>query len=251
MKPFIANFKNELYKLSTKKKYVVFAIIGILICLFKVLSAWVVTKLSRGMIPLQIEGMAMGMLPFFAEILIPLMMFMAVTDLFCSEFHDNSIKAVLMRPISRSKVMLSKIFACFTMAIIQFAVVFVTCTLLEAIFGTPAKLGESFLVSLSSYAIDLVPLFVLILMAVLINMLTKGSTLAMFLCFLVYALMKYCNYFVPSLSAMLFTSYNQWHKLWIGSRLPFHAMISKILLLVGSGILFYTGGYYLFDKKEI
>ena len=119
---------------------------------------------------------------------------------------------------------------------------------MQGIFG---RLDVSyFFKSSAAYIIDLVPLFVLVLFAVLINMLCKTPTLSMFMTIVGYAILKYCNYFSPILNNMIFTSYMQWHKLWIGSMIPVSALVTKISILVGTALLLYTSDFILFDKKE-
>lgn len=251
MSTFLSSYKIELYKLTLKKKYIVFAVFGILFCLFRVGAMWLVSLLSQGELALRLSNLALEMLPFFAEVFIPLIIFMAVTDAFASEIQENTLKAMLVRPVTRFKLMLSKALACFTVGAVIFMAIFLASTILELIFGSPVKLGEYVLKNIGAYAIDLVPVFVLVLMAILINMICRTPTLAMFVCFLTYAVMKYCNFFVPSVNNILFTSYNQWHKLWIGSALPLHALSAKIFLLIGSALVFFTTAYHLFDKNDV
>lgn len=251
MSMFWASYKIELSKLSAKKKYIVFSVIGVLICLIRVSMLWLVGIVSKGQIVMKMPNLALEMLPFFAEIFVPLMIFMAVGDLFSSEMQENTLKAMLTRPVTRLKLMISKSLACFTVGAGIFMLIVVSCTIFEVVFGNGAKLSGYAAMNFGAYIVDMIPMFVLVLMAVLINIVCKTPTLAMFLCFLTYAVMKYCNYFVPSINNLLFTSFNQWHKLWIGSTLPIQAIVPKIMLIVGSAILFATVGYYLFDRKDV
>lgn len=251
MSTFLASYKIELYKLFAKKKYIVFTIIGILICFIRVSMLWISSLISQGHFTLKLSNMALEMLPFFAEIFIPLIIFMTVSDSFSSEMQENTIKAMLSRPVTRFKLMLSKSLACFTIGAAIFITIYIASTVFEIIFGNWTKLNDYLLMNMAAYLIDLVPVLVLVFMSVLINIICKTPTLAMFVCFLTYAMMKYCNYFVPAINNILFTSYNQWHKLWIGSMLPFQAMSSKVFLLLGSAIIFVTTAYYLFDKKDV
>lgn len=241
-----AALKNEIIKLFSRKKYTVLLILAALICAGRT----GIGQLFESLIHREfISGnMIMEMFPFFAEIYVPLVVFMAACDLFSSEFHDLTIKASLMRPITRFKLMTAKIFAVFFVGIIFYGVIFTVCAFFQIISGNGsiAFLGNSML----AYLIDLVPLFVAVLFTVLINMLSKSPTLAMFMTIVGYALMKYCNYFIPVLNNMLFTSYMQWHKLWVGSTIPLPALLIKIAVLTGSAILMYTVSYILFDKKE-
>lgn len=251
MSTFLLSYRIELSKLLSRKKYIVFIVIGVVICFIRVCTGWISSLISGGAFELKLSNMALEMLPFFAEIFIPLIVFMAVSDLFSSEFHDNTIKAMLLRPVTRFKLMISKSLACFSVGAAVFIAIYLASTVFEAVFGSRERLGDYMLMNLGAYLLDLVPVFVLVLMSVLVNIICKTPTLSMFVCFLTYAVMKYCNYFVPSVNNILFTSYNQWHKLWIGAAIPARAMSSKIFLIIGSVIIFLTAAYYLFDKKDI
>lgn len=243
-----ANYLNELYKLAVKKKYIVFLVIAVVICFFKVGVSWAISMLSEQQVALRSSNFAMTMLPFFAEIYIPLIAFMSVTDLMSTEFHDNTIKALLLRPIKRWEIIVTKLMASVSVCAIYFLVVFLTCTVLEFVFGSPsaARISAAF----ASYVMDIVPLAVVALMTVMINMLTNSTTLAMFLSILIYAFFKFIYLFGGAWGSMFFAAYMQWHKLWIGVTLPLGALLIKTSILAGWAILLYTVSYILFEKKE-
>jgi len=241
-----AVLKNELTKLLHRKKYIVLLIIAVLICTSRVGIDFIIAKLNRGIVPK--AEIAMEIFPFFAEIYVPLVMFMAICDLIPTEINDLTIKATLMRPVSRFKIISAKITASFLTGAIFYAVIFLACTVLQFVFSTAN--GMYVLKSFAAYAVDLVPLFVLTLFAAVISMLGKTPTLSMFMIIVAYALMKYCNYFSPVLNNMLFTSYMQWHKLLIGVTIPFAALSVKLGVLLGSAMLLYTAAFALFDRKE-
>lgn len=243
-----ANYLNELYKLAVKKKYIVFLIIAVVICFFKVGVSWLISILSEQRMALRSSNIAMTMLPFFAEIYIPMIAFMSVTDLVSTEFHDNTIKALLLRPIKRWEIIVTKLTAAISVCAVYFLVVFLTCTVLEFIFATPsiARIAAAF----AAYVLDIIPLAVVALMALLINMLTNSTTLAMFLSILIYAFFKFVYLFGGAWGSMFFAAFMQWHKIWVGVTLPFGALVIKTSILAGWAILLYTTSYILFEKKE-
>lgn len=238
--------KNELIKLFSKKKYIVLLIIALLICMGRITMTFIISKLAHT--DIKSANIIMELFPFFAEIYVPLVVFMAVCDLFSSEMHDLTIKASLMRPVTRFKLISAKIMSSFIIGAVFYIFLLSALSVLQGIFG---RINISyFFKSSAAYIIDLVPLFVLVLFAVLINMLCKTPTLSMFMTIVGYAILKYCNYFSPILNNMIFTSYMQWHKLWIGSMIPVSALVTKISILVGTALLLYTSDFILFDKKE-
>ncbi len=248
MRLISANFLNELQKLGGRKKYMVFFIIEIAICLISALTSMLMTRLLKANnFVLNPSTMSLSVLTFFIEIMIPLIAFMAATDTFSTEFQDKSVKGILVRPISRMKIYISKTLAVAAMAVFNLVAVFLVATVLE-LLTTGGVIA--FVHSFAAYLLDIVPLCVLILMGVFINQFGKSSTLSMFLCIIIYIILKVVGIFVPQTSGLLFTGYMQWHNLWLGLTLPFGAMVSKIALLAGYGVVFFSGGYYLFAKRE-
>ena len=189
------------------------------------------------------------LLPFVAEIIVPLIVFMAAADLFCTELQEDTMKSALLRPVTRLKVFSAKIIAIFLLGAGFFLGTFLICALMQLLSGSPVL--AVLLPTLGAYCIDLIPMLGVVLFAVLMNMLANSPTLAMLLSIGIYAVCKYLNYFLATWGQMLFSAYLQWHKLWLGATLPFGAMLSKIGIVLGSIIIFYTIGYLLFDRKEV
>jgi len=247
MRLFLGCVKNEFGKLLHKKKYMVFLLIEVIFCVCVLLIQAAVNRAMDGEIVLQAKNMSLGMLTFFIQVYVPLVLFMACCDLFSAEMQDNSIKAVLMRPVSRFKIFFAKTLAIAAFAVLYLAALFLVTTILEvASSGTVARFWSS----LGAYLLDIIPLLILVLMAVLVNQVTKSSSMAMFLCILLYVVLCIVGIVIPEASGLLFTGYMQWHKLWLGAILPFGAMLAKIGLLCGYGLVFGGAGFLLFDRRD-
>lgn len=231
----------------SRRKYIVFLIIEAVVCAIAVLIKSAVGKATDGVFTLSSVNASLTVMSLFLQILLPIVVMMAVCDLFATEYQDGTIKATLIRPVSRFKIYISKIFACLTVAAANIVVVVTFSNLLEAfVTGGVHGVGYAF----AAYLIDIVPLFVVLLMAVLINQIGKSSTLAMFLCIIVYMVLWAVGVFIPHMSGLLFTGYMEWHKLWIGVIQPLSSILSKTGLLVGYGLIFFSAGYYLFLNRE-
>lgn len=246
MKPILINAKSELYKLATKKKYIVITIIGALICILRLGGSVLISKVSGGEVVIK-SNLIMEMIGFSADILIPLIVFMAVTDLFASEIQEDTLKASLMRPLTRFKVMTSKSIAAFILGCAALMAMFVICLIVQIVSDNSLSAVPH---TFAAYIIDMIPIMSLVAMAVLINMLSKSPTLAMLLCIVAYAVFKYMNYYVSPIGQMIFTAYSQWHRIWIGSSLPITALMSKTGILLGSVLILYTTSYIIFDRKD-
>lgn len=247
MKIITANFKNECSKLFSRRKYIVFMIIEIIICIGAVCSKLLAAKLSNGVWTMSNINTAITMMSLFLEAVIPFVSIMAVCELFSAEFQSKTIRSVFMRPAERYKVYIGKIGAVLLLAVINMAVVFAASSITDlAVSGKVV----SFRYSLLAYILDIVPMLVVILMAVMLNQLVKSSTMAMFLCIIVYTGLKVMGISFTSLSGLVFTGYMQWHKIWLGGGMPYLAASFKALLLLGYGLTFASVGYYIFRFKE-
>ncbi len=247
MSIYIANLRGELQKLFSHKKYYVFAILAMGICLISLGIKLLVMRVSGGNIDLRTQSMAMELQGFFLKIWIPFIIFLGASDLFGSEYQDSSIKALLGRPISRFKIYASKISAVYILAVVSLFEVFVVSEVLGLINGGISRLGIDFL----AYILDCIPMLVLVLMATFINQFGKSSTFSMFLCIIVYIAAQVGGIFISNLSGLLFTGYLQWHSLFLGATIPVFVLIQRVALLLGYGLVFFSGGYYLFLSKEI
>lgn len=247
MRALFLSTKNELTKLLIRKKYLVITILGALVCVLRLGGGVLIAKVSGGEVVIK-SNLIMEMIGFVMDILVPLVVFMAVCDLFSNEIQDDTMKASLMRPLTRFKVLTSKSLAAFILGCIVTMAMFIICFAVQIISGNSLAAAPQ---TFAAYITDMIPVFALVLLAVLINMAAKGPTLSMLLCIVVYVLFKYLNYYVSPLGQMIFTAYSQWHKIWIGSSLPIGALVPKICILLGSVLILYTSSYIMFDRKDI
>ncbi len=253
MTTFIASLQNELMKIFTRKKFFVLLIIEILICILCGGVNYLIGKASAGAVStsLMLSNMPMNMLSFFIQIYVPLMILMASSDLFASEVQDGTIRASFMRPVSRFKLYASKVTAITIMAVIYLAVLFVLTTIMKLVGGSGIASATGIVDSFFAYFLDIFPIIVLVLFAAMLNQLLNSPSLSIVICVIIYIGLYILGIVVPQASGLLFTGYLQWHNLWLGVTLPFGAMLSKIGLIFGYGLVFGCIGYYLFERKEV
>ena len=247
MNAFVSAVKNEFCKIASRKKYYVLFIIAVLICLGRIGGDMLVSKLSSGMIDIK-SNIPLGMMRLMTDILAPLVIFMAAADLFSSEIQEDTFKTAIMSPITRIKVMLSKASSIFLLCAAYYIGYYIVCLIVQILSRNvnASVMAAAF----GAYMLDLIPLIALIGMALLINMISKSPSLAMLLCIAAYVVFKYMEYYVSPVGQMLFTSYSQWHKLWIGTLLPVSAIAAKAGILFGSVLILYTVSYIIFDGKD-
>lgn len=249
MKTFTASLKNEWKKITARRKFWVFLIIEVLICL----GAWgvngMLSKISGGVITSAVilGNLPLSMLSFFVQIYIPLLVLMTACDLFAGEAHDGTLRASFMRPISRFKLYMSKAAAVFCMAAVYMGVLFILTSAMKLVgVGSLDGVGESIM----AYILDMIPLIVLILFVAMLNQFSSSPSLTMVLCIILYVGLYIVGILLPQFSGLMFTGYSQWHNLWLGVVLPLRSMLAKIGLLLGYSLVFGCVGYYLFERKE-
>lgn len=249
MQPFVANLKNELFKLSRRKKYIVFLILGALVCVGSALRVLAADLILDEALPreLLVGGLTGENLLFLLLLFLPLMALMGCCDLFAGEQADHTLRFSLMRPVGKGKLFFSKAAAVFLLCLFDLVALLAVSAAAQLIMGGGSK---GIARSVASGLLDLVPLAVLILFFCLVNQLVKGSGLAVLVCLAVYVALVVVGTYVPAAGGLLFTGYLRWHNLWVGVTLPFKAMLTRIGILAGYGLVFGSCGYLLFDRKE-
>jgi ABC-2 type transport system permease protein len=253
---FLASYQNECTKLISRKKYIVLLCIGVGICLIWAgLGQLISGVLGRTMgvfsatFSLALTPTPMSALPLFLQIIVPFIIFMCVTDLITVEGADNTMKSMIYRPIERWKLYFSKILAVMTYAAVYLFCVFVVCVVLALLFGSMLHVSE-FFIAFASYALTLAPLCILTAFAALVALFGRSGTLTMFILLFLYLMLNALPIFFPFLNEMLFTSYLGWYRLWIGALPGTAKLIHMLLIVLGYGVVFFTAGSLLFDKKD-
>lgn len=233
-----------------RKKYIVFLILDAISCLLIAVGQIVTDVVSNGELETSMlfdDILISGITPYLM-IFIPLMALLAVADLFSGEFHDHSIRMVLLRPVERWKIYCAKVVAVFGLCVVFVLAHLVFLFLVKLIFGhTVSGIGHA----VSAYLIDLIPMAVLILFFAFLHQLVKSSGSAVALSVVCYIVMVGIGKYVSFAGGLVFTEYLSWHSIWLGTILPLSVMLPKLGILIGTATVFYCAGYYLFERKEI
>jgi len=251
MSAMIAAYLNERDKILLRKKYIVFLIIGVVICVILAIGGVFASNaiLRFGGLAINIAPSPMIVLPIFSQVIIPLLIFMASADLFTAETSNNTMKAMICRPVERWKLYSAKLLAIVTYAAIYLGVIFVISTVLNQLLGRSLGIGE-IVSAFFSYLLTLFPLAVLVAFASLVALFGRSSSLTMFLLVIIYLVLNALPLIFPALFDMLFTSYLGWHRLWIGFLPEASRLIHALAIIGGYGVVFVTGGSLIFDRRE-
>lgn len=239
-------YEKELFKLLNRKKYYVFTIIGILISVIRFGGAVLVARLSGGTFNIR-SSIAMEMLPVAVEIVVPVILFIAVSDLFTHEFSADTMKSCLIQPLTRFKLLSVKAAAALTVGAGSLIAMYIVNIVIQSLNGASIANAP---VILLAYIIDIIPLIGIVFLGIIINVLLKSPASATLLSLAVYAVMKYAGLYVSGADAFLFTSIAKLHALIIGTPVPFGMMICKLGILFGSIMILYSVSYIIFEKRN-
>lgn len=242
-----ANTISELEKLFFKRKTIVLLIIMVLTGF---LSIFFISSIQSKLIFISMSSMSFPLvvLSILTNVLLPLFIFMVAAELFPGEIADRTLKLVLTKPISRLKVYVSKIAAMSIYIIINFIVVFLVTTITALLLKVNIS---SISHVLFSYLIDIFPALILAVFAAFIVQFFRNSSAALVSCLLIFLGIRVVSLFITGLNNNMFTSYLNWYSLWSASGGGSLRIVIICLLLLSYGIIFFTSGYYMFDKKEV
>jgi ABC-2 type transport system permease protein len=247
MKRFTFALQKELIKLIHHKKYAVILILGILVSVIRRGGSALIARISDGNVALK-SNIPLEMLPFAVEILVPIIMFIAVSDLFTHEYSEDTLKACLIQPVSRFKLLTAKAAAVVILGAVSLLVMYFANTIIYILSGGST---ETVVTSLAAYLIDIIPLIGIAFLGIFINVCLKGPTSATLLSLALYALMKYMGLYIAGSESFLFTASAKLHVMLLGNTLPLRVLLNKTGILFGSILILYSLSYIIFDKKNI
>ncbi|WP_274364059.1 ABC transporter permease [Paenibacillus thermotolerans] len=250
MEGFKAAYINETVKLLKKKKIIAAAVLSILAVLIGQVA---VTAIKHGF-GLRVVGSAefpLVVLSMFSHTILPLFATFAAIDMFNGEFSSNTMKITLMRPVSRFGVFSAKVLnlASFIIANLAF---FMALSVLAGVIFNPSSAGLSdFARIVLSYGATFFPVFVFSLLVVLLSNVIRGGLAVFFLSILIYIGFTFAGIVFSGYSSFLITSMFDWYTLWISETVNWYKIVRQLLIMSGCGIMLFTAGYYLFDRKDL
>jgi ABC-2 type transport system permease protein len=245
MNTLLASSCNELQKLMAKKVTKLFLVTS---ALLPFLIKLLVHKLFiTDWMALPAENINFSVLDLFVSIFLPIFCFIAATDLFTGEAERGTL--VQVRPISRIELFLSKTLAVCLLLGIQLLTVWLSLMISSALFDQSFSFSMM-LTSLGAFLLSLVPLIVLTAMAILLALVVNSSVIAISSMIVLYLVMVFLPYVLPNVLYLLPTSYLDWYMQWLGN-MSFRWLIQTVTYLCSTFALFFSTGYYIFNKKEV
>lgn len=239
-----ANSLNEIQKLLTKKSTKLFLLAAVLI---PVLTKLLVNNLFfTDWMALPTENINFTLLDLFVTIFIPLFIFISATDLFTGEGERGTLLQV--RPISRMELFLSKVIAISIFNLIVLLLEWLAVMISSAVFDRAFNL-ITILSSLGAFIVSWLPLIALTAFAIMLALLVHSSVLAISSMIVLYLIMMFIPYVFPSSLYLLPSTYLDWYMHWL-SDVSLRWILQTVTYLCSSFALFFSVGYYMFNRKE-
>ncbi|MBU5484519.1 ABC transporter permease [Clostridium sp. MSJ-11] len=249
MVEFKAAVINEVEKLYKKKKILVAAIISLI---FIVIGQLTITGLRSGFGLRGTSSMEFPILVLSIVVnsILPLFATFITIDSFSGEFSQNTMKIAITRPITRLKFFTAKIVAIMFFILINLLFVMIFSTIVGVIFNANSFTLQGMMRIIISYIVTIIPMMVLVLLVTVFTNILRSGIGVFFLSVLVFSVFKVMEVIFSQYSGIFFTSMFRWYNLWIMSSFPFLKILRQFMMMSSYGILLFTLGYYLFDKKD-
>ena len=250
MAGFKAAFVNEMVKLLKKKKLIAAAILSVLGVL---IGQAAVTAFQAGF-GLRIAGSTefpLLVLLVFTYTILPLFTTFVAIDMFNGEWNAGTMKLTLTRPVSRFGVFCAKVGNIAAFILVNLLFIMLVSLIAGFIFNPGSSGIVGILRVLLAYLVTFVPIFVFALLVVLLCNVIRSGLAVFFLSVLVFVGFIAIGLLYSRFSSFLFTSQLSWYTLWISDSINPFKLLRQTMLLSGCGLMLFTAGYYLFDRRDL
>lgn len=250
MPGFKAALINELYKIFKRKKLITAAVLSVLAVL---IGQAAVTAVQAGF-GVRMAGSAefpLIVLPFFVYTILPMFATFVAIDLFNGEYSAGTMKITLTRPVSRFSVFTAKVtsVALFILGSLMF--VMLVSMLAGFIFNPVSAAFMGLVRAAAAYLVSFLPVFVFALLVILLSNLVRSGVTVFFLSLFIFLGFIMMEFIFSKYASFFVTSQFTWYTLWISQSLNILKLLRQTLLMAGLGIMLFTAGYYLFDRRDL
>lgn len=261
---------NEVYKLLARKKIYIFMVILFLLVLIMTISTSITNKAFRSsnlnanqaISPMQINGQSfpITLLDGIISFALPIMVIILVADIVTGEYAEGSLRLPLLRQVSRTQLLLSKV--CALAAAIMILLFFTA--VLGYILGTVVLgWGDKFLLksmalppsygilfTLSIYGFSVLPLlsFGMIILLFSVMLSNEGAVISTGMGILITLMV--INEMFYKISPYLINNYFNVYNL-ISSGSGIENIFMALIIILIYGVLFYILSISIFKKRDI
>lgn len=249
MAVFQAALVNEIEKLYKKKK----ALVAVLLSLAVIVIGQLAIVGVRSGFGLRGAGSVefpMLVLSVVVNTVLPLFTALVAIDSFSGEYSQNSMRITLTRPVSRFKIFTAKITAIVLFILATLLLLLIFSMVVGFMFNTNSATWDSLGSTVFAYIVSLLPMAILALGIVLLANLFKSGISVFFISILVFIVLKVLGVLFSQYSSLFMTTQLEWYNLFLVNSFPLGKIVRQFMIMLGSGIMLFTAGFYLFDKKE-
>lgn len=250
MEGYKATVINEIEKMYKKKKMAVILIISVAVIAIGKLISVGMSTVGVGVFK-ESTVFPISVLSVLANTLLPLFTTLVAIDLFSGEFSHNTMKITLTRPVSRFKLFSAKITAIAFFVLVNLLAVMILSTIVGLICNFSSITLVGIIRIIISYIVTLLPIMILALVVVLLSNILKSSSAVFFLSIMLYLISYIMGKIFSPYSSLFITSMLDWHMHWVSDVMLLAKLTREFLIMLGYGIIFFTAGYYLFDKRDL
>ncbi len=250
MGTFKAAVINEIIKIYKKKK----VIVAVIISLFAiVMGQLMVTVVNTGFGLRAVSGTQFPILvlSLFSRTILPFFTTLVVIDVFSGEFSHNTMKITMTRPITRIKLFTAKVSAVAFFVLVNLIIVMLLSMLAGILFNSDSITAMGVFRVLLAYIVTLIPVVAFALIIVFLANIFKSGTTVFFISVIIFIAFNAITIAFPRYSSLFITSMFDWHSLWNVNTFQISKILREFFIILGCAIMFYTAGYYLFDKRDL
>lgn len=242
-----AGIINELYLLLYRRKTIFFLLASAILPILFAVSLHSLQPFL-GLVAVS-RSFPIDMLGLYTMLWIPLFIFLTAADQFPNEVTTRTLKLALLRPITRFQVFLAKM-AALVIGIAALLTILGTVTVASSLFVGDAG-SFQWTDVFKTYFASFISMTALSAMFVFVSQFFNSASGSFAFSIVLYAAAKLAPFFVPSVSAFTPVAYTDWHLLWLNPVVSSGRLITTSLFLGSSCILFFTLGYFIFNRKEV
>lgn len=249
MNVVFVNTINEIQKMFSKKKNIVLLILTFLIT-FSISIINLISKNIIGGLLLKNSSLPITVLDFCTLLIIPIIVFMITSDSFSGEHSNGSINLLLVRPISRHKIYISKILSVSIFISIMLFIMFLTSTILSIFSGSASEIFSNLPSNLITYCAAIVPLTMLAIITSFVAQFFKSSSGTIVIMTLGLIILSSLKPILSSYSIVFPTKYINWYQNFSYSEFNFQLILNELMFIVSFMILSLSTGFYLFSTRD-
>lgn len=243
-----AGYLNELLLMLYRKKMIVFIVVS---AILPVLLAVSLNALQPYLGLLAVSSsFPIALLSIYTGLWIPLYILTVTADLFPAEVAARTLKLSLLRPNSRFQVFSAKLAAIGTGIALILLVLGIMTFICNLFSGTMLSAAEGFHF-VEAYVAAFIAMIAIAALFACMAQFFKSASGFIVAGIIFYAAAKIVPFIFSSFSAFSPTAYTDWHMLWLSPTVSAGKLLTSGSFLVSSCMLFFTLGYYRFDKKEV